>query len=67
MKIKAKVAVEDTIAFGDAMSDKEMLMFCHIGVAMGNSKPELKEIADYVTTDVNDDGLWKAFKHFNLI
>jgi len=56
-----------TISFGDAVSDRGMLEYCKIGVAMGNAKPELKEIADYVTTDVDADGLWHAFKHFGII
>jgi len=57
----------DTIGFGDAVSDKEMLEYCKIGVAMGNARPELKQIADHVTTDVDADGLWNAFKHFGII
>jgi len=57
----------DTIGFGDAASDREMLEYCEIGVAMGNARPELKQIADHVTTDVDADGLWNAFKHFGII
>ncbi|HNS09438.1 MAG TPA: Cof-type HAD-IIB family hydrolase [Candidatus Ozemobacteraceae bacterium] len=57
----------DTIGFGDAVSDIEMLEYCGTGVAMGNAKPELKRIADYVTSDVDADGLWKAFKHLGII
>ena len=57
----------DTIAFGDAKVDIPMFEVCHIGVAMGNSGKECLEAADYITDDVNDDGLYKAFKHFNLI
>ena len=28
---------------------------------------ELKEIAEYVTDSVNDDGIYHAFKHYHLI
>lgn len=38
-----------------------------IGVAMGNAIDELKEIADYVTTSVDDDGIRNALRHFRLI
>lgn len=59
--------IKDTIAFGDAKIDIPMLKCCEIGVAMGNGGPEIKEIADYITDDVEKDGLWKAFKKFELI
>ncbi|MBR3839668.1 MAG: HAD family hydrolase [Erysipelotrichales bacterium] len=58
---------EDTIAFGDAKIDIPMLEYCAIGVAMGSGGAEIKAMADYVTDDVEKDGLYKAFKHFNLI
>ena len=57
----------DTIAFGDSLNDMEMLLFAHIGVCMGNGAKELKKVADYVTSSISEDGLYKAFKHFDLI
>lgn len=60
-------SVEDTIAFGDAKIDISMFELCNYSVAMGNAGPETKEAADYVTTDVNDDGIWNAFKYLKLI
>lgn len=56
-----------SIAFGDADMDAPMFAACGIGVAMGNGKESLKAIADFVTRDVNDDGLAHAFAHFGLI
>ena len=44
-----------------------MIKHAHIGVAMGNANKEVKEIADYITDDVDNDGVYKALKHFNLI
>ena len=35
-------------------------------VAMGNACDELKAIADYVTTDVKEDGVYNACVHLNL-
>lgn len=58
---------EDTIAFGDAKVDIPMLEYCHIGVAMGSGGDEIKAMADYITDDVDKDGLYHAFVHFGLI
>lgn len=58
---------KDTISFGDAKIDLSMFECCAYNVAMGNGGPEIKEAADYITTDVNDDGLYNAFKHLGLI
>ena len=59
--------MEDTIAFGDAKIDIPMLETCEIGVAMGNGGPEILAMADMVTADVEDDGLWKAFVQLGLV
>ncbi len=58
---------EDTIAFGDAKIDIPMLGYCATGVAMGNGGEEIRTMADYITDDVDEDGLWNAFRHFGLI
>lgn len=57
----------ETIAFGDAENDMEMLRLAGIGVAMGNADEKVKASADYVTTDIDDDGIANALKHFGLI
>lgn len=59
-------AVEDTYAFGDALNDIDMLSFVACGVAMGNSLPAVKEVADYVTTSNEDHGIWNACKKLGL-
>lgn len=58
---------EETIAFGDAENDIDMLEFCGIGVAMGNAQDKVKEIADYVTSDVDDGGIEKALRLYGII
>ena len=58
---------EETIAFVDSENDLEMLRFAGIGVALGNAEPEVKEAADYVTADIDEDGVAKALRHFGLI
>lgn len=59
--------VKDTISFGDAKIDLSMFELCDFNVAMGNGGPEIKEAADYITDDVDDDGLYNAFKYLKLI
>ena len=61
------VKKEDTIAFGDGHNDKEMIEFCEIGVAMGNALEKVKKASDYITDDIDNDGIYKAMKHLNLI
>ncbi len=58
---------EDTLAIGDGMNDVDMLEFCHIGIAMGNAKQGLKDIADYITDSHDDNGIYNAFKKYGLI
>ena len=58
---------KNTISFGDAKIDLSMFECCAYNVAMGNGGKEIKEAADYITTDVNDDGLYRAFEFLNLI
>jgi hypothetical protein len=59
--------IESTIAFGDAKIDIPMLEYCHIGVAMGNGGVEICNVADFVTDDVEKDGLYNGFKKLGLI
>lgn len=61
------VDIQETYAIGDSNNDIEMVNAAGIGIAMGNGSKALKEIADYVTDDINDDGLYKALEHFGLI
>ena len=58
---------EETMAFGDGANDAEMLKFCNIGVAMGNGMDIAKASADYITTRSNEDGIYNALKHFDII
>lgn len=62
-----KLQPENILALGDGLNDREMLNFAGIGVAMGNAHDELKESADYVTDDIDEDGWAKAIRHYKLI
>lgn len=61
------LTLADAVAFGDGGNDESMLAACGIGVAMGNAKPGTKAVADYVTTDVDHDGIYEACVHLGLI
>lgn len=60
-------AVEDTIAIGDSANDLEMLEHAAVSVAMGNGTDAAKNAADFVTTDVDQDGIYNAFVKLGLI
>ena len=57
----------DSYAFGDSENDIPAIKLCGVGVAMGNAMREVKEAADYVTEDIERDGIYLAMEHFNLI
>lgn len=57
----------DAVGVGDSWNDVEMFEVCGTSVAMGNVAPELKELADRVTTNVLDDGVWNALRELELI
>lgn len=58
---------EECMAFGDGGNDIEMLQYAGIGVAMGNAAPEVQAAADYVTDDIDADGIANALAHFGLL
>ncbi|KAE9529021.1 Cof-type HAD-IIB family hydrolase [Testudinibacter aquarius] len=62
-----KLKPENAVAFGDGLNDLEMLSEVGFGVAMGNGHPELKAVANYVTDDIADDGLYNGLQTLGLI
>lgn len=59
--------VEDAIAIGDSDNDFDMIRTAGIGVAMGNAVEGIKRAADFITTDVDDDGIARAFRMLGLL
>jgi len=57
---------EEIIAFGDSFNDLALLRGAGFAVAMGNARPELKEVADYVTDTNEADGVAAAIEKFIL-
>jgi len=64
---KLGVPMEDTVAIGDGPNDLPMLHCAHTAIVMGNAPAEVKCIADYVTTDVDDDGIENALRWLGVI
>ncbi|QIL45816.1 HAD family phosphatase [Vagococcus coleopterorum] len=58
---------EDIIAFGDGENDIEMLKLAGLGIVMGNASDHVKTFGDYITDTNDNDGIYKACQHFNLI
>lgn len=57
----------EIMAFGDAENDIEMLKYAYIGIAMGNAQDRVKKIADYVTTDIDENGIKNAIQFYNIL
>ena len=58
--------MEEALAVGDGGNDTAMLKHAGYACAMGNAVEELKQIADYVTADVDHNGIEEAMKHYGL-
>lgn len=62
-----RLSLEESIAFGDNHNDYEMLQAAGLGIAVGNAKPQILEIAKEVTSHGNEDGVAISLqKLFNL-
>lgn len=59
--------MENVYAFGDGLNDIEMLKTVGTGVAMGNAHEVVKTYADFVTTDVDDDGIVNGLRAVGLL
>ncbi|MDF2654743.1 MAG: haloacid dehalogenase [Bacillota bacterium] len=56
----------EIICFGDNFNDIEMIQYAGMGVAVANAVDQLKDAADYVTTNNNEDGVAKAIEKLVL-
>lgn len=63
---KFDCALEETIAIGDSWNDLDMIETAGLGVAMGNAVEALKQVADYVTTSNNEEGVKHVIEKFVL-
>lgn len=60
------VAPENVLAIGDGENDIEMLQLAGIGVAVGNAHETLKQVADYIVSTNDADGVAEAVERFVL-
>ena len=58
---------EDAYAFGDGYNDQAMFREVGQRIAMGNGVDVLKEKATYITDTVDNEGIYKALKHYELL
>ena len=63
----AGIDISEAIAFGDSYNDIFMLKAAGPGVALGNAEEAVKEAADMVTADCDEDGIAVALKKLGII
>jgi len=61
---KLNINKEEVIAIGDNVNDKKMIENAGLGVVMEGSTPVVTNIADYITTSNNEEGVAKALEKF---
>ena len=57
---------DETIGIGDGHNDIPLFEAVGLGVAMGDAPDEVKQLADYVTTSLSEDGVAVALEKFVL-
>lgn len=62
-----QIPMEETVAFGDSMNDLEMMETAAFSICMENGSEALKKVADEICPAVDEDGLYQAFKKYDLI
>jgi hypothetical protein len=60
------VPMEAVLAIGDSWNDAPLLQAAGFGVAMGSAPAELRQVADAVVADVENDGVAEAVERFVL-
>lgn len=58
------ISKEEVIAIGDNVNDKEMIEEAGLGVAMGNSTQNIKEIAKIEVATNNEEGVYEVFEKY---
>lgn len=60
------MSIDQTISIGDSTNDLSMLTYTKESVAMGNGNPVLFDKVTYRTSNVDEDGIYHALKHYHL-
>ena len=61
---KYGISLSDTMTFGDNLNDLQMIEVAGMGVAVGNAVDTLKNAADYIAENCEDDGVAKTIREF---
>jgi len=61
-----RISLTEVIAIGDGHNDISLLFSAGLCIAMGGAPSEVTAVADYVTLDVDHNGLAQAIKKFLL-
>lgn len=59
---KLNIKTEEIMTIGDNSNDIEMIKNAGLGIAMANSAPEIKKIADDITTSNEENGVGQAIE-----
>lgn len=58
---------DEIVCIGDSENDIPMFQIADIAIGMKHGSSEALKHVSYITDDVLEDGIYKAFKHFDLI
>ncbi len=64
---KLGISKEDSYAFGDGANDVCMMKEVGHSICMGNGLDVTKAVSEYVTTDINDNGIYNALVYYGII
>jgi Cof subfamily protein (haloacid dehalogenase superfamily) len=60
------IPMSDVLAIGDSWNDAPLLQAAGFGVAMGSAPAELRNVADAIVADVENDGVAEAIERYVL-
>lgn len=63
LKEKMQIKTEEIVAIGDNVNDKKMIENAGLGIAMGESTPVIKNVANQITGSNNEDGVAQALEN----
>lgn len=61
------IPLEETAAIGDSSNDIPMIERAYRGIAMGNATEDVKAVADYVSTDLKENGIENALRWLGVL
>lgn len=61
------IDAKDVYGFGDSDNDIEMFKICGTSIALGKHRKSIDPYVDFVTKNIEDDGIEYAMKHYDLI